>query len=429
MCWTSSHLYLFNNRRAKEYSTQVAACTEPLRVESSMRTGKIITTLTVPDDALPSMTTTKIITIHYYLLILFDMRTKTSFMESRSPKKIDNKLRNKLLSSPGGFQIEVPVIIGTLSDNIAGHQLRKITSRPSPTLSSPPNRQLHANRHSPPGRFSAAPPAPDLGRLTNPVRTGFGTEGLLQPVMASRFSTLPARNREDSLPDQRALYSAFRNRSFAGHLPINSLNGLEYKPLPVLPRIDDRYKQGYGSGLSAGSSSRSFPPLNGHNPYAYPNSPSSSTRSSSSSGPSSSSRMRPNIGRPPPLSVPPLLPPRPREEGGHLSNHGYPIEKYISPPQINMPLPIAISVEMPTAPLAVDLGLGPASPAIEGGIRWGHVRSNSAPSTPVQSPASMDYFQYMSPPSTGGGSTSIGGEARVSEVASAPPAPPYSLMP
>ncbi|KFH66492.1 hypothetical protein MVEG_07017 [Podila verticillata NRRL 6337] len=431
-CWIQlmRKEYFYAGENAKEYSTPVAACTEPLRVESSMRTGKIITALTVPDDALPSMTSTKIITIHYHLLLLFDMRTKTPFMESRSPKKINNKLRNKLLGSPGGFQVEVPVIIGTLSDDTAGNQLRKVTSRPSSTTSSPPSRQLYVNRHSP-RRHTAAPPAPDLGHSTSPVRAGFGTEGFLQPVMASGFSTLPARKREESLPDQRTLYSAFKNRSFAGHLPVNSLNGLEDKPLPAVPHINNRYEQGYESGLSMGSSSRSFPPFNGHNPYAYSNLPSSSSASSSpSSGPSSSSRIQPpNIGRPPPSSVPPLLPPRPREEGGHLRNYGYPIEKCMSPQHINMPLPVAISVELPTAPQAVNLGLGPASPAIEGSMRWGHVRSNSAPSTPVQSPASMDYFQYVSPPPTPSESTGVGGGARASEVASAPPAPPYSLEP
>ncbi|KAG0036779.1 cyclin B1 interacting protein 1, E3 ubiquitin protein ligase [Podila clonocystis] len=190
-CW----IQLMRKDRAKEYSASVAACSEPLRVESSMRTGKIMATLTVPDDALPSMTTTKIITIQYHLLLLFDMRTKTPFMESRSPKKMNNKLRNKLLGSPGGFQVEVPVIIGTLSDNLAGHRLHQTISPSQPAFkpsTSPPIRQL---------------------------------------------------------------------------------------------------------------------------------------------------------------------------------NYGYPLEKCMSPPHINMPLPISVSVEMPTAPQAVDLGFGPASPSIDGGMR------------------------------------------------------------
>lgn len=406
-------------------------------------------TLRVPDDALPSMTTTKIITIHYHLLLLFDMRTKTPFMESRLPKKMNNKVRNKLLGSPGGFQVEVPVIIGTLSDNLAGHRLPKIISPSAPAFkpsTSPPIRQLYVNHHSPPARFTPAPatapaPAPNLRRLSIP--RGFGSDGFLQPVVAtSGFNTMPTYKVDDPLlKDQRTLYSAFRNRSFAGHLANNSLNGVEHKPLPAVPHADNRYGPGYGSGSSigsgsgSGSGSRSYPPVNGHYHYNYSNSPASYSASLSQlHGPSSApTRMRsPNIGRPPPsFSVPPVLPPRPRQGSGPSSNYGYPLEKCMSPPQINMPLPIAFSVEMPTAPQAVDLGFGPASPSIEGGMRLGHVRSNSAPSTPVQSPVSMDYFQYVSPPlQTGGDSTGMGGGARrASEVASAPPAPPYSLEP
>ncbi|KAG0028546.1 hypothetical protein BGZ81_004628 [Podila clonocystis] len=445
-CWIQlmRKEYYYAGDHAKEHSASVAACSEPLRVESSMRTGKIMATLTVPDDALPSMTTTKIITIQYHLLLLFDMRTKTPFMESRSPKKMNNKLRNKLLGSPGGFQVEVPVIIGTLSDNLAGRRLHQTISPSAPAFkpsTSPPIRQMHANHLSPPVRFARAP-APDLRQLTTP--RGFGGDGFLQPAMATAgFNTLPTHKRNDpSFKDQRTLYAAFRNRSFAGHLP-NSLNGAEGKPLPAVPYRDNRYRPGYGfgssigSGSGPGSGSRSYPSANGHYPYRNSNSPSSSSASSSQSyGPSSSTtRMRPpNIGRPPPsFSVPPVLPPRPRprEEGGPSSNYGYPLEKCMSPPQINMPLPISVSVEMPTAPQAVDLGFGPASPSIEGGMRWGHVRSNSAPSTPVQSPVSMDYFQHVSPPpQTGGDITGMERGARqASEVASAPPAPPYSLEP
>ncbi|KAF9298686.1 hypothetical protein BGZ74_009272 [Mortierella antarctica] len=450
-CWIQlmRKEYYYAGDHAKEYSASVAACSEPLRVESSIRTGKIMATLRVPDDALPSMTTTKIITIHYHLLLLFDMRTKTPFMESRLPKKMNNKVRNKLLGSPGGFQVEVPVIIGTLSDNLAGYRLPKTISPSAPTFkpsTSPPIRQLYVNHHSPPARFTPAPatapaPAPNLRRLSIP--RGFGSDGFLQPVVASSgFNTMPTYKVDDPLlKDQRTLYSAFRNRSFAGHLANNSLNGVEHKPLPAVPHADSRYGSGYesgssiGSGSGSGSGSRSYPPVNGHYHYNYSNSPASYSASlSQSHGPSSApTRMRPpNIGQPPPsFSVPPVLPPRPRQGSGPSSNYGYPLEKCMSPPQINMPLPIAVSVEMPTAPQAVDLGFGPASPSIEGGMRWSHVRSNSAPSTPVQSPVSMDYFQYVSPPlQTGGDSTGMGGGARrASEVASAPPAPPYSLEP
>ncbi|KAG0324348.1 hypothetical protein BG000_002253 [Podila horticola] len=237
-CWIQllRKEYYYAGDHAKEYSASIAACSEPLRVESSMRTGKIMAALTVPDDALPSMTTTKIITIHYHLLLLFDMRTKTPFMESRSPKKMNNKLRNKLLGSPGGFEVEVPVIIGTLSNNLAGYRLHRIISPSAPAFqpsTSPPSRQLYANHHSS-NRFTPAPaPAPDLRQLTTPRRVG--GDGFLQPVMASTgFNTLPTHKKDDPpFKDQRSLYSAFRNRSFAGYLPNNRLKGEEGKPLPA----------------------------------------------------------------------------------------------------------------------------------------------------------------------------------------------------
>ncbi|KAG0258071.1 hypothetical protein BGZ95_005062 [Linnemannia exigua] len=101
---------------AKEYKDTLVSKSEPLVVNSS--TGKILTSVTIPDTALPTMNTTRIISIEYHLYILMDMRVKTGFFESKIKSKITNKLKTRLLSSPGGFQIEVPVIVGTLSDSL-----------------------------------------------------------------------------------------------------------------------------------------------------------------------------------------------------------------------------------------------------------------------------------------------------------------------
>ncbi|KAF9290797.1 Arrestin domain-containing protein 2 [Mortierella alpina] len=115
----------FAGDQAKEYSDTIATRAEALVVNSSMNTGKILAQVVIPDDAIPSMTTTKVILVEYHLNILFDMRRRTGLFEGRHDKKVNSKMRNKLLSSPGGFQIEVPVIIGTLSDSMH-------TQKPSP---------------------------------------------------------------------------------------------------------------------------------------------------------------------------------------------------------------------------------------------------------------------------------------------------------
>ncbi|KAF9953830.1 hypothetical protein BGZ65_004440, partial [Modicella reniformis] len=89
---------------AKEYTDTITTCAEALVVNSPLRTGKIISEVTIPDSALPTMTATKAIVIEYYLTILFDMR-KTSLLEARHSKAIKSKKRKHLLSTPGGFEI------------------------------------------------------------------------------------------------------------------------------------------------------------------------------------------------------------------------------------------------------------------------------------------------------------------------------------
>ncbi|KAG0370734.1 hypothetical protein BGZ54_004472 [Gamsiella multidivaricata] len=101
----------------KEYTHICGTATEALYVDSGTNRGKILTHLNISDDALPTMTTTRIISMEYRLLILFDMRLRTGFMEGRARRTVNRKLRTKLLAAPGGFEIEVPVIIGTASEN------------------------------------------------------------------------------------------------------------------------------------------------------------------------------------------------------------------------------------------------------------------------------------------------------------------------
>ena len=93
---------------AKEYQETLVSKSEPLEVNSSTNAGKILAEVTIPDTALPTMKTTKIISVEYHLYILMDMRVRTGFFESKIKGKITKKLKTRLLSAPGGFALEVP---------------------------------------------------------------------------------------------------------------------------------------------------------------------------------------------------------------------------------------------------------------------------------------------------------------------------------
>ncbi|KAF9426959.1 Arrestin domain-containing protein 3 [Podila epigama] len=481
----------------KEYSTKIAVTSEALRIESRTHTGKIMVSMTIPEDALPTMNTTKIITIQYQLVLLFDMRFKVPFLETRSPKKVNNKLRNRILLAPGGFQVEIPIIIGTVSDHQVGNEQQRplpLTQSPSlpeslPTttagafdpqsrqvmstrprqMSSPETAMAIARYESQPQRHMTSPetvlrhgPPPPPPPLQPPVsRPPPPSPPQLLQHPLNGFNTLPRRNETVPQPtNQREIYPAFRNRSFAGSILMHSHNDSSDKPLPSVPQqhleqpnhySDQPHHLRYHSGQGNSSSgprpfptntsslhprphphpSRSDPHLGP--PYRHPNMNGSYHPHTSNpamyAGQSSSSSEQirpPNGGHGRAL--------RPIHPQQSSENYGYPPEKSMSPPEINIPLPIAISVETPTAPQAVDVGFGPASPG-----EWSSTRvwdSSSAPTTTtVQSPASLDYFQYAPPTPAGVDQmrrpeNGRRNEAyRISDIPSAPPAPPYSLKP
>ncbi|KAG0347799.1 hypothetical protein BG005_011890, partial [Podila minutissima] len=101
--------------QSKEYTHVVASSTHA--IEMDVKHGKILTELTVPEDSIATMSTTKIISIEYKLQILFDMRPRTGFLEGRNRRTVNKKLRAKITGKPGGFEVEVPIVIGTLFDS------------------------------------------------------------------------------------------------------------------------------------------------------------------------------------------------------------------------------------------------------------------------------------------------------------------------
>ncbi|KAF9586287.1 hypothetical protein BGW38_007418 [Lunasporangiospora selenospora] len=62
------------------------------------------------------------ILIEYYLNIILDLRESTGFMERGFNRKLKAAQKEKLLGCPGGAEIQVPVIIGTLSDLLHTHK-------------------------------------------------------------------------------------------------------------------------------------------------------------------------------------------------------------------------------------------------------------------------------------------------------------------
>ncbi|KAF9920844.1 hypothetical protein FBU30_009205 [Linnemannia zychae] len=70
----------------REYSHVVAASAHAIKIDSGTHTGKIHAEITLPIDATPTMDTTKIISIQYHIMFLFDMRSQTGFFERRSKK-------------------------------------------------------------------------------------------------------------------------------------------------------------------------------------------------------------------------------------------------------------------------------------------------------------------------------------------------------
>ncbi|KAG0215712.1 hypothetical protein BGX33_000942 [Mortierella sp. NVP41] len=364
---------------AKEYQETLVSRSEPLAVNSSTNTGKILAEVTIPDNALPTMNTTKIISVEYHLYILMDMRSKTGFFESRVKGKITKKLKTRLLSSPGGFQIEVPVTIGTLSDSLH-------IQKPSPFA------QIEDSQTVTPQADSAAPSrgpstssSPSVGTSSAPmIPSSVSMIPIIvppppPPLVAPQkqhqhfpVSELPEYTEEEPWPRSN---DRIRSRSVDNIHVVPA----EEPPLPPLPPE--------ATAAAPGTLSPPIPYYTRHRgslPHisAHHNGAPSGSSSSSSSTSRANASTRSATA---PAAVPPPTPPRPNVTNNSMwappgqgapvlrNPQGYPIEKASPAPYRNIPLPINMSVEIPTAPRAVDLGLGPASPPIP--------QSQSYPST------------------------------------------------
>ncbi|KAF9163546.1 Arrestin domain-containing protein 1 [Mortierella sp. AD011] len=361
-------------KEVKEYSHVVASATYAVNIESGTNTGTILADLTIPDKAIPSMTTTKIVSIQYYIVILFDMRPRTGFMERRSRRTVNKKLRSKLLDAPGGFEVEIPIVIGTVSDIHHQH-------RPSPFSRDVASLTTAASNLSISDASNAMSLPPTSSHDTH---TG--------------YAALPvAYGRQASEPSYRSLTSttnnfANRSRTLPSHQSSPATNLTYSKPLPFLPSMFINTSPDY-----VGSSS-TRPPQPVHSISASSMPLTTSSQSSSSSSPRSTYS-----------SVPPLLRPVPNpfDNTSMYGPNGYPREKGPDPMQrhINIQPPLSFNLPSPTAPQAVDLGLGPSSPGIYN-HRFSLIMAAQGSSN-VDGESTGGYFQYPpQPPRSGAASGS-----------------------
>ncbi|KAF9281769.1 hypothetical protein BGZ68_006440 [Mortierella alpina] len=406
-CWMKlirkEHYYA--GEHTKDYSHVVATTAKALSTDSGSGRGRIEAELKIPSDALPTMVTTKIISVQYSLLVLFDMRLRVGFMDRKMRRSLSKKQWDKLLATPGGFEVEVPVVVGTITDKLHQH-------RPSPFSATELQSMGGTNANSPitslvaaasqislatiPHNGSTSAPNDTSPRAESPSSSSSGT-----PKFSPRYGntsayvpqtqyngaapsgshTLPhARGRQSSEPMHRSIPppAAFNpidltRNAHTFHAPsmptLPRVQSDVYgKPLPSLPPLPP----GAGSAsppsralyASPGSLSSS------HIPRQFTSNP--STTSTSASAPASASGSVASTSSPPSSSY--ASPgtiygmaggsvPMPSANG-----HGYPPEKFsISPPHqhLQLQLPLAVQVQSPTAPQAVDLGMGPASPGLE----------------------------------------------------------------
>ncbi|KAG0064475.1 hypothetical protein BGZ92_005771, partial [Podila epicladia] len=354
--------------QSKEYTHVVASSTHA--IEMDLKHGKILTELTVPEDSIATMSTTKIISIEYKLQILFDMRLRTGFLEGRNRRTVNKKLRAKITGKPGGFEVEVPVVIGTLFDS-----------------SHVPGSGIVSSLVSLPGIQPPEIPSSESVRLEHLVSNmhmssnSEGTQEASHPKMQhqtshSSFHTIPiAHGRQTEPAFGLATVKGPSSQPTRQHMTqCNLQTASPSAPSPPSATLD-LYQE-----------PKALPPLP---PDAIPLHPPSPSMSPPPSSSSSSSSHTPSSS----LSSyqPPRLPYRANSESSSSSSPislttptGYPNEKLAYMPHQLIP-PNAHVVESPTAPQAVSLGLGPASPGI----------FHRSVSTPGTSSGSSDYFQAV----------------------------------
>lgn len=373
----------------------MASRAEALAVDSSYSTGKIIADLTIPPTAYTTLTSSKALSIEYSLQILFDMRAKTSFLERKSKKVVTSKLRNKLLSCPGGFEVEIPIVVGTLSDGfhmqkpspfVQGQAVAEFLigngSAAVPSVNnSRSDTSLTPSNSAPSSSPSSTTPVPSMRLPASPARPSDSTTHASSSIVYLQQSTATVGPPRYSMAVQRSGHSdsspttTFRSRSATSPINNNILPtvGLSPYPSPTL-LADIPHSQ---LPLIYESMSKPLPKIpSSQQPVMLPTPSARRASAISMPGQSGLSEVTAPV-------LPPRLPPRPPVPSTSTSlpatssssaaasssrYNTYNTNEYHSEKEQREPrpapiqLPSRFTVEVPTAPEAINLGLGPASP-------------------------------------------------------------------
>ncbi|KAK3827446.1 MAG: hypothetical protein J3Q66DRAFT_320290 [Benniella sp.] len=353
---------------ANEYTDTIASCAEALMVNSPVNTGKIISELTIPDTATPSMKAAKAIQVEYHLNILFDMREKASSLKARHSKTIKVQDRNMLLSTPGCFEIQVPIIIGTLSDSLHRPKSSPFAHPTAPhhpiipihtTPSSSSTLTLSGSSVSPPSLSPS--PSPSQSPSTLQQYQVAVREPPLYRISSMDSETLPMRRHQSDLFGASAVTTPYPYRGYSHTIGPSHAPAIDHQNRPTLPQLMEKPLPDVPRRSVHPPPQPPLPLLGA--PFVPPP---EYSRPRSIISPHGSAFNA--------MSTPARLPPRPHHipimstERAHvlpMNASGYPLDKFTPAQFTDLPLPVNTSIAQPTAPQAVDLGLEPASPLPE----------------------------------------------------------------
>lgn len=284
---------ILNDRQMREYSHVIAASAHAIKIESGSHTGKILAEITLPVDATPTMDTTKIISIQYHILFLFDMRSQTGFFERKSKKTVNQKLRKKILDSPGGFEVDLPIIMDIVAEarpplemSMEYQALVAEEARERDSFYGNPYDSIVVSTSQLTIAPASAPSVQDY--FSSPVLSASGSPSLfpasspspsLYPISSPSQSSFPASSPSTPSPAVTRIQDPFSASSKAAYIPQTKyVRTVPPRYSTLLPSFKPRGgESSQGSSSMAGelSSSRSHT-LPIHLPYSSSSSSSSS---------------------------------------------------------------------------------------------------------------------------------------------------------
>ncbi|KAG0299107.1 Arrestin domain-containing protein 2 [Linnemannia gamsii] len=345
----------------REYSHVIAASAHAIKIESGSNTGKILAEITLPVDATPTMDTTKIISIQYHILFLFDMRSQIGFFERKSKKTVNQKLRKKILDSPGGFEVDLPIIMDIVAEARPPLEM-SLEYQASIAEEARRRDSFYGNPYDSiavsTSQLSIAQPGHVQDYFSSPVLSASGSPSLIPASSSLITLDTDTSSYKDTGSIQCIIKGSLRTSDEirADRATTTSANpitdyDLFFKPLPAISLVDNTFSSSTSTVQRQQQASSSS-----HTPFGSTAEHSSTTNDTRAQG--SSSVLNNN-----PQSSPPALP---SHAGGNSnSSYGYYPEKSAPLPDNSLYFSRPAEVgpqQNATAPNAVDLGVGPMSP-------------------------------------------------------------------